>query len=102
MLLALIDATVEPVARIAGGTNTGLALASKMCRHCLKEVAACVADPQCRAALECLQRASLNDQVGSYQCVSASMRRGPRTSVPPTPPMLLTPFPFPPFPPFPL
>jgi hypothetical protein len=40
-----------------------------MCKHCAKEIAACLQDETCRRALECLNSCQGNDQVCSYRCI---------------------------------
>jgi len=72
LLLLLIDACVEPVPRVsmtAGGGGGSLGLIWCMLTNCREEVVACVTDPECKAALDCLTGCGLNDQVCSYQCI---------------------------------
>ena len=70
MLLVLIDSCVQIVPRVSmASSSQGLGLLWCMFSNCRKEVLECVADPNCRAALDCLTGCGLNDQVCSYQCI---------------------------------
>lgn len=40
-----------------------------MVKNCSPQIYACVSDPQCKAALDCLESCGLNDQVCSYRCI---------------------------------
>jgi|APGre2960657444_1045066.scaffolds.fasta_scaffold00201_3 hypothetical protein len=68
-LLLLLDAAVAPVRTLTVNKQTSLANIFCMMRNCGSEVLACVSDPRCKAALDCLEACSLNDQVCSYRCI---------------------------------
>ena len=42
----------------------------KMCTKCGKQILACVRDPECKAALDCLTSCASNDQVCFVECYS--------------------------------
>lgn len=68
-LLMLLDAAVAPVRTFSVNKQTTLRNVACMVRNCGREVVACVTDPQCKAALDCLTECGLNDQVCSYRCI---------------------------------
>jgi len=68
-LLLLVDSAVAPVQTFTMTQKTGLGNVACMLRNCGSEVVACVTDPQCKAALDCLTECGLNDQVCSYRCI---------------------------------
>ena len=67
--LLLLDGAVAPVRTLTVNKRTTLGNIACMARNCGKEVVSCVTDPQCKAALDCLEECSLNDQVCSYRCI---------------------------------
>lgn len=67
--LLLLDGAVAPVRTLTMNKRTTLANIACMARNCGNEVVSCVSDPQCKAALDCLEACSLNDQVCSYRCI---------------------------------
>jgi len=67
--LLLLDGAVAPVRTLTMNKRTTLANIACMARNCGSEVVSCVSDPQCKAALDCLEACSLNDQVCSYRCI---------------------------------
>lgn len=62
MVLVLLNACVTPVAS-AAETPKDLGVILCMVKNCRKEVVGCVQDPECKAALDCLESCGLNDQV---------------------------------------
>jgi len=68
MVLVLLNACVTPVAS-AAETPKDLGVILCMVKNCRKEVVGCVQDPECKAALDCLESCGLNDQVCSYRCI---------------------------------
>lgn len=57
----LLNACVTPV-KAAAATPKGPDLLWCMVKNCRTEVAACLNDPDCKAALDCLEGCGLNDQ----------------------------------------
>lgn len=70
-LLLLLDAAVAPVTTLTVNKSTTPANVLCMARNCGSEVLACVSDPTCKAALDCLTACGLNDQVCSYRCITS-------------------------------
>ena len=66
LLLVLIDALAREVPRVSMTASTSPTpdLLYCMLTNCGREVLACVSDPTCKAALDCLTDCGLNDQVG--------------------------------------
>lgn len=69
MLLTLIDAAVSKVRALSVNKKTTLRNLYCMVKNCSPQIYACVSDPNCKAALDCLEKCGLNDQVCSYQCI---------------------------------
>lgn len=69
MILSLVDAAVAPVRTLSVNKKTTLANIACMVRNCAGEIKDCVTDPQCNAALKCLEECGLNDQVCAYRCI---------------------------------
>ena len=67
--LLLLDGAVAPVRTLTMNKRTTLGNIACMVRNCGNEVVSCVTDPQCKAALDCLEACNLNDQVCSYRCI---------------------------------
>ncbi|KAK9829000.1 hypothetical protein WJX72_003323 [[Myrmecia] bisecta] len=69
MLLVLIDAYKVEVPLVKSMAAQDLATIWKMCTKCGPQILACVQNPDCKAALDCLQNCASNDQVCSYRCI---------------------------------
>lgn len=69
MLLTLIDAAVSKVKALSVNKKTTLKNLFCMISNCSPQIYDCVSDPQCKAALDCLESCGLNDQVCSYRCI---------------------------------
>jgi hypothetical protein len=68
-LLVLIDSYVTPVKLLKNLRATGLASVGCMIRNCRSQILACLLDPNCRQAINCLQSCGPTDQVCSYRCI---------------------------------
>ncbi|EFJ31817.1 hypothetical protein SELMODRAFT_408066 [Selaginella moellendorffii] len=68
-LLVLIDSYVAPVPLLKNLRATSLSQIQCMAKNCGKEILACLLDPSCRKALDCLTSCAPNDQVCSYRCI---------------------------------
>jgi len=68
-LLVLIDSYVTPVKLLKSLRATGLASVGCMIRNCRSQILACLLDPNCRQAINCLQSCGPTDQVCSYRCI---------------------------------
>ena len=64
LILVLLNACVTPV-KAAEATPKDLNLIWCMVKNCRSEITSCINDPDCKAALDCLEGCGLNDQVGS-------------------------------------
>ncbi|KAL3156924.1 Vitamin D3 receptor [Trebouxia sp. C0009 RCD-2024] len=69
MLLVLIDAYITEVPLVKSMQAQDLSTVWKMCTKCGKQILACVRDPECKAALDCLTSCASNDQVCSFRCI---------------------------------
>ena len=68
-LLLILDSCVAPLTTMTMAKPTGPGTLFCMARNCGSEVLACVNDPVCKRALDCLTDCGLNDQVCSYRCI---------------------------------
>lgn len=68
-LLVLIDSYVTPVTMLKSLRATSLASVQCMVKNCRSQILACLLDPDCRQALNCLQNCAPTDQVTSYRCI---------------------------------
>ncbi|KAK9905608.1 hypothetical protein WJX75_002931 [Coccomyxa subellipsoidea] len=69
LLLVLVDAFVVKVPRLDSLRASGPLALARMITKCGPQIFACVNDPECKAALDCLQSCSPTDQVCSYRCI---------------------------------
>ncbi|DBA68426.1 TPA: Vitamin D3 receptor [Trebouxia sp. C0005] len=69
MLLVLIDAYITEVPLVKSMQAQDLSTIWKMGTKCGKQILACVRDPECKAALDCLTSCASNDQVCSFRCI---------------------------------
>ncbi|XP_078432213.1 uncharacterized protein LOC144703818 [Wolffia australiana] len=70
-ILVIINAYVRPVHTLKNLRAKGFSTLTCMAKNCGYEVLACLLDPKCREALECLDRCSPTDQVCSYRCIAS-------------------------------
>lgn len=68
-ILVLIDSYVTPVTILKNLRATSLASVQCMIKNCRSQILACILDPDCRQALNCLQNCAPTDQVSSYRCI---------------------------------
>ena len=68
-ILVLIDSYVTPVTVLKNLRATSLASVQCMIKNCRSQILACILDPDCRQALNCLQNCAPTDQVSSYRCI---------------------------------
>ncbi|BDA47648.1 probable violaxanthin de-epoxidase, chloroplastic [Coccomyxa sp. Obi] len=69
LFLVLIDAFIVKVPRLDSLRASGPLALARMIKNCGPQIFACVNDPDCKAALDCLQSCSPTDQVCSYRCI---------------------------------
>ena len=55
---------------------SGIGAVACMLKNCRGQVAACIADPECKAGLDCLQACSPTDQVGVFEALSHAAWNG--------------------------
>ena len=55
---------------------SGIGAVACMLKNCRSQVAACIADPECKAGLDCLQACSPTDQVGVFEALSPTAWNG--------------------------
>ena len=68
-LLSVINEFVAEVPEVQVKRALDPASFYSMVSNCFAEIQACVSDPECKAALDCLDACDDRDQVGQYQCI---------------------------------
>jgi VDE lipocalin domain len=75
MALVLADAfgdvSIKSVLSVTNTDSTSLAQLGCMVSNCREEIFDCLGDPECKAALDCLNGCKGNDQVCSYRCITS-------------------------------
>lgn len=75
MALVLADAfaevSIKSVTSVTNTESTSLAQLGCMVSNCREEIFDCLSDPECKAALDCLNGCKGNDQVCSYRCITS-------------------------------
>jgi hypothetical protein len=79
LILVLLNACVTPI-KAAEATPKDLSLIWCMMKNCRTEITACISDPDCKAALDCLEGCGLNDQVRSLSLHSTLLHLCPKPS----------------------
>lgn len=62
---------IKSVKSVTSNDSTNLKQVGCMMKNCAKELAECLADENCRKALDCLNSCKGNDQVCSYRCITS-------------------------------
>lgn len=70
-LLVVINAYVRPVPILKNLRSKGFSTLHCMVKNCGSEILNCLLDPNCRKALQCLNRCSPVDQVCNYRCIAS-------------------------------
>ncbi|KAI4317179.1 hypothetical protein L6164_025072 [Bauhinia variegata] len=70
-LLVLINAYVKPVPVLKNLRAKGFSTLSCMVKNCGRQILNCLLDPNCRKALQCLNKCSPVDQVCNYRCIAS-------------------------------
>ncbi|KAL5703573.1 hypothetical protein ACHQM5_022105 [Ranunculus cassubicifolius] len=70
-LLVIINAYIKPVPILQNLRSKGFSTLSCMVKNCGQQVLNCLLDPNCRKALECLNKCSPVDQVCNYKCIAS-------------------------------
>lgn len=74
MLVLINDFTsyfIKSVQAATSSDRTGIEELKCMCTKCSKEMIDCVGNPECKKALDCLDKCKANDQVCSYKCITS-------------------------------
>ncbi|KAJ7297031.1 hypothetical protein O6H91_15G056100 [Diphasiastrum complanatum] len=70
-ILVLIDSYASSVKLLKNLRATNLASIQCMVKNCRSKILACILDPTCRKALQCLTSCAPSDQVCSYRCIAS-------------------------------
>ncbi|CAN0922187.1 Violaxanthin de-epoxidase, chloroplastic [Linum grandiflorum] len=70
-LLVVINAYIRPVSILKNLRSKGFSTLSCMVKNCGPQILDCLLDPNCRKALQCLNRCSPVDQVCNYRCIAS-------------------------------
>ncbi|KAK9839677.1 hypothetical protein WJX81_005418 [Elliptochloris bilobata] len=69
IFLSVIDAYITKVPAVDSLRASGIGAVACMLKNCRGQITACLADPECKAGLDCLQACSPTDQVCAYRCI---------------------------------
>ncbi|KAL3524683.1 hypothetical protein ACH5RR_013055 [Cinchona calisaya] len=70
-LLIVINAYIRPVPIMKNLRAKGFSTLNGMVKNCGPQILNCLLDPNCRKALQCLNRCSPVDQVCNYRCIAS-------------------------------
>ncbi|KAK6150535.1 hypothetical protein DH2020_015467 [Rehmannia glutinosa] len=70
-LLVIINAYIRPVPILKNLRAKGFSTLSCMVKNCGPQILNCLLDPNCRKALQCLNKCSPVDQVCNYRCIAS-------------------------------
>ncbi|KAG6484215.1 hypothetical protein ZIOFF_061010 [Zingiber officinale] len=70
-LLVIINSYIRPISILKNLRAKGLSTVNCMLTNCGSQVLNCLLDPNCRKALQCLNRCSPIDQVCNYRCIAS-------------------------------
>ncbi|XP_068652951.1 violaxanthin de-epoxidase, chloroplastic [Aristolochia californica] len=70
-LLVIINAYVRPVPILKNLRSRGFSTLNCMVKNCGSEILNCLLDPNCRKALQCLNKCAPTDQVCNYRCIAS-------------------------------
>ncbi|KAK9130072.1 hypothetical protein Sjap_010559 [Stephania japonica] len=70
-LLVIINAYIRPVSSLKNLRSKGFKTLNCMATNCSSQILNCLLDPNCRKALQCLNRCSPVDQVCNYRCIAS-------------------------------
>ena len=65
------DICIKSVKSVTNTDTTSFEQLSCMVSNCRAEIFDCLSDPECKAALDCLNSCKGNDQVCSYRCITS-------------------------------
>ncbi|XP_043719171.1 violaxanthin de-epoxidase, chloroplastic [Telopea speciosissima] len=70
-ILVIINTYIRPVPILQNLRSKGLSTLNCMVQNCGPQILNCLLDPNCRNALQCLNRCSPVDQVCNYRCIAS-------------------------------
>ncbi|GLT44076.1 hypothetical protein SLA2020_179930 [Shorea laevis] len=70
-LLVIINTYIKPVPILKNLRSKGFSTLNCMVKNCGPQILNCLMDPNCRKALQCLNRCSPVDQVCNYRCIAS-------------------------------
>ncbi|XP_071915337.1 uncharacterized protein [Coffea arabica] len=70
-LLVVINACIRPVPILKNLRAKGFSTLNCMVKNCGPQILNCLLDPNCRKALQCLNKCSPVDQVCNYRCIAS-------------------------------
>ncbi|KAF9618570.1 hypothetical protein IFM89_002265 [Coptis chinensis] len=70
-LLVIINAYIRPVPMLQNLRSKGFSTLNCMVKNCGMQVLNCLLDPNCRNALQCLNKCNPVDQVCNYRCIAS-------------------------------
>ncbi|KAL8047273.1 hypothetical protein ABFX02_08G229800 [Erythranthe guttata] len=70
-LLVIVNAYIKPVPVLQNLRAKGFSTLQCMAQNCGPQILNCLLDPNCRKALQCLNKCSPIDQVCNYQCIAS-------------------------------
>ncbi|KAE8663659.1 tRNA(His) guanylyltransferase 2-like isoform X1 [Hibiscus syriacus] len=70
-LLVIINAYIRPVPVLKNLRSKGFSTLNCMVKNCGPQILDCLMDPNCRKALQCLNKCSPVDQVCNYRCIAS-------------------------------
>lgn len=70
-LLVVISAYIRPVPMLKNLRAKGFSTLNCMVKNCGPQILDCLLDPNCRKALQCLNKCSPVDQVCNYRCIAS-------------------------------
>ncbi|KAH7520741.1 hypothetical protein FEM48_Zijuj08G0177500 [Ziziphus jujuba var. spinosa] len=70
-LLVIINAYIKPVPILKNLRAKGFSTVNCMVKNCGTQILDCLLDPNCRKALQCLNKCSPVDQVCNYRCIAS-------------------------------
>lgn len=70
-LLVIINAYIKPVSILKNLRAKGFSTLKCMVNNCGPQILNCLLDPNCRKALQCLNKCSPVDQVCNYRCIAS-------------------------------
>ncbi|GFQ03284.1 violaxanthin de-epoxidase chloroplastic [Phtheirospermum japonicum] len=70
-LLVIINACIRPVPILKNLRAKGFSTLNCMVKNCGPQILNCLLDPNCRKALQCLNKCSPVDQVCNYRCIAS-------------------------------